>query len=66
MEEKLTKERFIELCRQGGYCTKEQAIAYAGDRTEFTVHDIVEVYRKHNKFYAKEYDPFYEGNMFNR
>ena len=50
MEEKLTKERFIALCTGGGYCTKEQAEEYAGDRVEFTVHDIVNVYKINNKF----------------
>lgn len=51
MEEKITKERFMELCAIGGYCTAEQAEEYAGDRVEFTVHDIVNVYKINNKFY---------------
>ena len=48
----MDRETFIKACSSGGYCSKEEAAKYAGDRQEFTEDDFIEAYRKYNKITA--------------
>jgi len=40
----MTKEEFVRNCIRSRYATREVAEKYAGDRTDFTDADYIEVY----------------------
>ena len=48
----MNRDTFIETCCKSGYCSKEQAAKYAGDRQEFTEDDFIEAFRKYNEITA--------------
>jgi hypothetical protein len=50
-EKVMTRDEFITACSKSGYCDKETAELYAGDRKEFTEKDFENVYR-----YAEKID----------
>ena len=41
----MTKDEFIQMCSDCGYCSKTVARAYAKDRDEFTEEDFEEAFR---------------------
>lgn len=41
----MTRKEFITMCAKAGYCDKETAETWAGDRDIFTERDFAEVWR---------------------
>lgn len=41
----MNRDEFLQACADGGYAWRETAVKYARDKDEFTIDDIIAVYR---------------------
>lgn len=41
----IPRDEFVKICQSAGYCAKQLAEEYAGERDSFTVDDYIAVFR---------------------